>query len=146
MTRGEVIERMARAIHSATMQQFIASGVTLLPEWEQMSKNARRDYSAQAEAALEASGLWPYRDMEFVPIEIGQLRSIHGRFQRLVKMGQATWEQWEAMSPEMRELRHAIFGEADFGAIFAGQWLPDERGAMTEQKSRNVMKLKGIGK
>jgi len=64
--------------------------------------------------------------LPYVAVPIDQLADIYERFKRLTKLGQATIEEWTALPKEAVELKHAIFCEADFGALHAGQWLPKD--------------------
>jgi hypothetical protein len=86
-------------------------------EWEKAADKFRGQHD-QARAAL--------KDLPFVAVPIEQLADIYSRFRRLTRMGVATVEEWSAMSKEVADLRHAIFREADFGAVQAGQWLPHD--------------------
>jgi hypothetical protein len=80
--------------------------------------DAHHEQHLQAEKALEG--------LPFVAVPIDQLADIYGRLKRLTHMGQASIEEWNAMPKAEQTLRHAIFAEADFGALYAGQWLPHE--------------------
>lgn len=76
-------------------------------------------YPALADAALvaiEAAG------NRIVPTD--QLADIYKRFRRLIHIGQAEVDEWLKMPPGEAAIRHAVFAEADFGALYAGQWLP----------------------
>jgi hypothetical protein len=104
--------------------------VTWGPEGEKLSeaeKDAiKRDLIAQcdadrlvlekAEAALVGM---PYRA---VPTE--QLADIYERMLRLVRLGQTNLKQFMDEPEAIRKLRSAVFMQADFGAVHAGQWLP----------------------
>lgn len=78
----------------------------------------RREEEQRAVKALEG--------MPYVAVPIEQLADMYKRFKRLTRMGQATVDEWLKMPDSEKALRHAIFREADFGAVFAGQWLPRE--------------------
>lgn len=84
----------------------------------------------QARSLLESHGLWP--DFAVVPVE--QLVEMYERFHRLTKLGVATIEEWQKMAAPEAELRHAIFRQSDFGAVFAGQWLPRDVHERTREK------------
>jgi hypothetical protein len=76
----------------------------------------------EREAATKALEGLPY-----VAVPIDQLADIYKRMLRLTRLGQGTIEEWCQRSEAERDLRHAIFEQADFGAVFAGQWLPREK-------------------
>ena len=63
-------------------------------------------------------------DLVVIPVE--QLKSMYERFLRLNRLGQASVEEWANMPVDVRHLRHAIFQQSDFGAVYAGQFLPKE--------------------
>lgn len=87
---------------------------------------SRREQCDRAKAALDG--------LPFVAVPIDQMASIYERMLRLTKLGQATVDEWIAMPPALAELKHAIFAESDFGAVYAGQWLPrDVRGEVRER-------------
>ena len=73
-------------------------------------------HQQRAVAALEG--------LPFVAVPIDQMADLYKRLKILTRLGQATIEAWTAMPKAEKELRHAIFAEADFGALIAGQWLP----------------------
>lgn len=86
----------------------------------------RRQEHDKAEAAL--AGL-PY-----AAVPIDQLADVYARMLRLTKLAQATIEEWSAQPKEVSALKHKIFEQSDFGAVYAGQWLPrDVRDATREQ-------------
>lgn len=69
-----------------------------------------------------------------IVVPLDQLAEIYLRLSVLTRMGQATNEEWDAMHPTEKKIRHRIFGEAEFAAMYAGQWLPrDEREKAREQ-------------
>ena len=74
--------------------------------------------SDKAEAALAG--------MPFVAVPIEQLASIYERFLRLNRIGSRTIEDWLSMPENEKLIRLAVFAQSDFGAVFAGQWLPKE--------------------
>lgn len=86
-----------------------------------MFEDATAESCQQREAARTA-----LEGTQFVAVPIEQLASMYERFMRLAHMGTAEVQAWQAMNPEVKDLRHAIFKQADFGALFAGQWLPRE--------------------
>ncbi len=59
-----------------------------------------------------------------VPVE--QLVEMYERFCRLTQLGQTNIDDLGKTPKEIMELRSKIFSESDFGAMFAGQWLPKE--------------------
>lgn len=68
-----------------------------------------------------------------VPVE--QLADIYRRLRKAIKLGQAHVSDWTDMPEAERKLRREIFSLADFGAVFAGQWLPKEvRDAIASEK------------
>ena len=87
----------------------------------------------QHEAAVKALEGLPY-----TAVPTDQLASIYKRFLRLTALGQASVPEWLAMSEAEAEVRHAVFSQADFGAVFAGQWLPRE----LRQEIRDLVKGK----
>ena len=114
--------------------------VTWAPEAADLSPEAREaivadlkkcaaeyhDQRCRAEKALEG--------LPFVAVPIDQLADIYERFLRLTRLGQHTIEEWSSLSDEIRDLKHAIFRQSDFGALYAGQWLPrDVRDAVRDK-------------
>lgn len=88
--------------------------------------NERREAHDQAVKALEG--------MPYIAVPIEQLADIYARFKRLTRLGQRSLDTHDQLSPEVHALKRAIFNEADFGAVFAGQWLPkDERAKVIEE-------------
>jgi hypothetical protein len=88
-------------------------------DWDALDPLAKETWLESADAALaaiEASGNC------LVPVD--QLADIYKRFKRLTHIGQAEVEEWIAMPPGEATIRHAVFAEADFGALYSGQWLP----------------------
>ena len=88
--------------------------------------NQRRDEHDRAVKALEG--------LPYIAVPIEQLTDIYARFKRLTRLGQWPLDGYDKMSPEVRELKRAIFNEADFGALYAGQWLPKEVRRATHEK------------
>jgi hypothetical protein len=87
----------------------------------------------QHEAAVRALEGLPY-----TAIPTDQLASIYKRFLRLTALGQASIPEWLAMPEAEAEVRRAVFAQADFGAVFSGQWLPRE----LRQEIRDLVKGK----
>lgn len=87
---------------------------------------ARREQHEQADKALEG--------LPFVAVPIEQLTSIYERMLRLVMLGQSTLSEVDTLPEPVRKLRHAVFDQADFGAVYAGQWLPREVRQATRDK------------
>lgn len=77
---------------------------------------ARREQHDKADKALEG--------LPFVAVPVEQLTDIYERMLRLVMLGQTSISDLTALPEEVRQLRHKVFEQADFGAVFAGQWLP----------------------
>ena len=71
-----------------------------------------------------------------VPIE--QLVEMYERFCRLTRLGQTSVEDFGKVPEEVMSLRHKIFTESDFGALFAGQWLPKEVRAAARERLRET--------
>lgn len=53
-----------------------------------------------------------------------QLEDLYERFCRLLDLCRYSIDEWIAMPPAERDMRRAIFEQADFGAVIAGQYLP----------------------
>lgn len=79
----------------------------------------------EARASVEKALVEALDGVSLVPTD--QLVDMYTRFLRLTRMGQAAVGEWLAMPKEIADLRHEIFRQSDFGALFAGQWLPKER-------------------
>lgn len=75
--------------------------------------------SEQRDAAHKALEGLPY-----AAVPLDQLASIYKRFLRLTRLGSLPMEQWDGMPESEVAVRRAIFQQSDFGAVFAGQWLP----------------------
>lgn len=85
----------------------------------------------QRQAAQEALQGLPY-----AAVPLDQLANIYERFLRLTRLGSLPMEQWKGMPEAEVEVRRAIFRQSDFGALFAGQWLPKDLREATRLKSR----------
>ena len=72
----------------------------------------------------------------FAVIPLDQLASMYERFMLLTRLGQSSVEEWASMPKEVSDLKHAIFRQSDFGAVFAGQWLPKALRDATREKVR----------
>lgn len=72
----------------------------------------------QASKALEG--------LPYAAVPLDQLASIYKRFLRLLALGSLPIEQWDGMAEAEVQVRRAVFRQADFGAVYAGQWLPRE--------------------
>lgn len=77
---------------------------------------ARREQHDTADKALEG--------LPFVAVPTEQLADLYGRMLRLIRLGQTGIKEFASTPPEVMALRRQIFTEADFGAVYAGQWLP----------------------
>lgn len=89
--------------------------------------------SQEREAARKALEGLPYAA---VPIE--QLADIYKRFLRLLRLGSLPLDEWHGMPENEAKVRRSVFRQADFGAVFAGQWLPSE----LREEVRNLVKGK----
>lgn len=89
---------------------------------------ARRELHDKADKALEG--------LPFVAVPIEQLTDIYERMLRLVGLGQSKIEEFHTLPKPLMALRRAVFTEADFGAVFAGQWLPPHVRKATRDKVR----------
>lgn len=90
-----------------------------------------RVMTEQREAAEQALEGLPY-----VAVPIDQLAN--KRFLRLTALGSLPMDQWDGMPEVEAEVRRAVFVQSDFGAVFAGQWLPRE----LRQEIRDLVKGK----
>lgn len=61
-----------------------------------------------------------------VLVPVDQIEEMYERFKRLTRMGQATIEEWRAMPEAEAKLRRAIFAEAEWGCLLAGNWVSKE--------------------
>jgi hypothetical protein len=86
---------------------------------------------SEREAATKALEGLPY-----AAVPLDQLASIYERFLRLTRLGSLPLDQWDAMPEAEMKVRRAIFAQSDFGAVFAGQWLPRDLREATRLKSR----------
>ena len=89
----------------------------MTPELEAEIRNRGADQQA---AATALDGL-PY-----AAVPLDQLADIYKRFLRLTRLGQGTIEEWDERGEAETRVRRAVFRQADFGALFAGQWLPKD--------------------
>lgn len=89
-----------------------------------------RIMSGQRQTAEEALQGLPY-----AAVPLDQLASIYERFLRLTRLGSLTMEEWDGMPEAEVKVRRAIFAQSDFGAVFAGQWLPKDLRDAIRQKS-----------
>lgn len=102
----------------------------LKAEIANIRENARI-MSEQRQRAEEALQGLPY-----AAVPLDQLASIYERFIRLTRLGSLPLEQWEGMPEAEAKVRRAIFAQSDFGALFAGQWLPKELRDATRLKAQ----------
>lgn len=86
----------------------------------------RREQHDMADRALEG--------LPFVAVPIEQLTSLYERMLRLVILGQSRIDEIHTLPEPVRSLRHAVFEQADFGAVYAGQWLPPHVRKATRDK------------
>ncbi len=84
----------------------------------------------QAAKALEG--------LPYAAVPLDQLASIYKRFLRLTALGSLPLSQWDGMPEAEVQVRRAIFAQSDFGAVYAGQWLPKE----LRQEIRDLVKGK----
>jgi len=84
----------------------------------------------QAEKALQG--------LPYAAVPLDQLASIYKRFLRLLALGSLPISQWEGMPESEVQVRRSVFAQSDFGAVFAGQWLPKE----LRQEIRDLVKGK----
>lgn len=76
--------------------------------------------------------------LPYAAVPLAQLADIYKRFLRLTKLGSLPFEQWDGMPEAEVEVRRAIFAQCDFGAVYAGQWLPND----LREEVRNLVKGK----
>lgn len=86
------------------------------------------EHRQAAEAALQG--------LPYAAVPLDQLASIYERFLRLTRLGSLPLEQWDGMPEAEAAVRRAVFSQSDFGALFAGQWLPKDLREATRLKSR----------
>lgn len=92
---------------------------------------ARREQHDKADKALEG--------LPFVAVPIEQLTDIYERMLRLIALGQTALSELDTVPEPVRELRRAVFNEADFGAVYAGQWLPPHVRKASRDKVRDEL-------
>jgi len=104
--------------------------ITWGPEGEKLSPAEKDKYAATLLADAKASREQHDRadkaleGLPFVAVPIEQLTDIYERMLRLIKLGQTDLKQFTTEPDAVRKLRSEVFSLADFGAVFAGQWLP----------------------
>ena len=75
-----------------------------------------------------------------VVIPLEQLASMYERFLRLNRLGQATVDEWVDMPEAVKAVKHAVFEQSDFGALYAGQFLPKAVRDEVREKVRTLTK------
>lgn len=96
--------------------------------WAQAQKMSR-----EREAATKALEGLPY-----AAVPLDQLADLYKRFLHLLRLGSLPLDEWDRMPEKEAHVRRAVFRQADFGAVFAGQWLPRE----LREDIRNLVKGK----
>jgi hypothetical protein len=96
-------------------------------------KAMARKMGEEREAASRALEGLPY-----AAVPLDQLADIYKRFLRLLRLGSLPLDEWDGMPENETKVRRAVFNQADFGAVFAGQWLPRE----LRQSIRDLVKGK----
>lgn len=104
VTWGPDAHKLSEGERQAIVDGLIADG------------NKRHELQLRAEDAL--------KDLPYCAVPTAQLADMYERFLRLIRLGQSSFAEWEAAPKELRSLRSKVFAQADFGAVFAGQWLP----------------------
>lgn len=89
---------------------------------------ARREQHDKADKALEG--------LPFVAVPVEQLTDIYEKMLRLVALGQTAIAEFGTTPEPVLALRRKVFEQADFGAVFAGQWLPPHVRKATRDKVR----------
>ena len=118
--------------------------VTLGPAAVDMSPEALEAHIANFKA--KAKKMCEERDaasralqgLPYAAVPLDQLADIYKRFLRLLRLGSLPLDEWDGMPENEVEVRRAVFRQADFGAVFAGQWLPRE----LREDIRNLVKGK----
>lgn len=98
-------------------------------EWRHAAIQSR-EQSDKAAAALQG--------LPYAAVPLDQLADIYKRFLRLLRLGSLPLDEWDGMPENEVQVRRAVFRQADFGAVFAGQWLPRE----LRDEMRNLVKGK----
>lgn len=116
--------------------------VTWGPEAANMTEAERQAYVDDLVAGVRKNreqhdrAVKALEGLPYVAVPIEQLADIYERFLRLTKLGQAPVDEWASMAPEVAALKHAIFGQSDFGAVYAGQWLPKDVREQVREKAK----------
>jgi len=87
---------------------------------------SRREQHDKADKALEG--------LPFVGVPIEQLADIYERMLRLIDLGQSRLDELDTLPESVLALRRKVFDQADFGAVYAGQWLPAHVREATRKK------------
>lgn len=104
--------------------------ITWGPEGEKLSPEEKDKYAAQLLVEGQArrdehdAAIKALEGMPYIAVPIEQLESLYERMLRLVILGQSTFAEIHTLPEAVRALRRAVFEQADFGAVYAGQWLP----------------------
>jgi hypothetical protein len=99
---------------------------------DELKARAKKMHAEREAASTALQGL-PY-----AAVPLDQLADIYKRFLRLLRLGSLPLDEWNGMPENEVEVRRAVFRQADFGAVFAGQWLPRE----LREEIRNLVKGK----
>lgn len=118
------------------------------PEGEKLSAAEKETHAAELVAEAEMrqdeydAAKKSLEGMPYVPVPIDQLADIYERMLRLVNLGQSRLDELDTLPEPVRELRRAVFNQADFGAVYAGQWLPPELRTRTRDKVKAELSAK----
>lgn len=125
--------------------------VTWGPEGEKLSPEEQEKMAAELMAEGEArreehdAAIKALEGMPFIAVPVDQLADIYERMLRLVKMGQSSLDDWSTKPKELMDLRSAVFRQADFGAVYAGQWLPRDIQDAIRKKVQDEIKAAASG-
>ncbi len=114
--------------------------VTWTPEASELTEGEREKIVERIKARADkcheqhAAAKKALAGLPYVAVPIDQLADIYERFLRLTRMGQSTIEGWLTLPKDVADLKRKIFDQSDFGAIYAGQWLPRDICASVREK------------
>jgi hypothetical protein len=106
----------------------------LPPEMSEHDRDVIRKAAAHNHLIHEENDRLQPLGITAVPTE--QLAEIYRALKTLIRLGQHTLDEWDKLSPEMRELKGKIFMNSDFPACYAGQWLPKELRTQIHEECR----------
>lgn len=111
----------------AGVEEMAEMGVEVDPAEKMIEAAEYRESKLHKRESIAAAGdVFKSTDPDFpgwlIAVPLEQLKDMRSRFKKLVSLGQTHISKFETQSAEVSELKSAVFGEAEMGAMHAGNW------------------------